>query len=131
MQPSLSKNNIKLSVLIEPEGLVVSMDPNLIGQVLLNLIKNSIEALEETNNPKIIVQAGLTNNQPTISITDNGPGIGPALLQEVFVPFYSTKEQGSGIGLSLSRQIMRLHGGSIGVKSLPGISTSFTLKFLS
>ncbi len=129
MQPSLSENNISLSVTIEPEDLLISMDPNLIDQVLINLVKNAIEALEETSNPKIILQAGIINNQPTISIIDNGPGIEPALFYEVFVPFYSTKEQGSGIGLSLSRQIMRLHGGSISVESKPNQNTTFTITF--
>ncbi len=129
MQPSLSENQINLSRSIDPENLIIPLDPNLIEQVLINLIKNSIEALEETENPQINLQAAGSGNRPVISITDNGPGIEPTLLQEVFVPFYSTKEKGSGIGLSLSRQIMRLHGGSINVISSPEFSTTFSLRF--
>jgi nitrogen fixation/metabolism regulation signal transduction histidine kinase len=129
MQPSLSENNICFSVNVQPEDLVIPMDPNLVEQVMINLIKNAIEAMSNTRDPSITVKAGSVSDSPYISVTDNGPGIEPGLMQEVFVPFFSTREQGSGIGLSLSRQIMHLHRGSILLESVPGVSTTFTLNF--
>jgi len=129
MQPALSEININLDCQINPDDLIIPIDPNLIEQVLINLIKNALEALEGTDNPEIQIKAGIANGSSIISISDNGPGIESELMNEIFVPFFSTKEQGSGIGLSLSRQIMRLHGGSISVQSAPGIKTVFTLKF--
>jgi len=129
MQSSLSEKSIKLNFSINPDDLVVSLDPNLIDQVLINLIKNAIETVSETTNPIIKIVAGLENEHPFISVSDNGQGIEPEILDEVFVPFFSTKEEGSGIGLSLSRQIMRLHGGSISVKSIQNNETTFTLSF--
>lgn len=131
MSSSISDKNIILSTQIEPLELTIPMDPNLIEQVLINLLKNSIEALEEKSEPAVIVEAGIESGSttPFIRVTDNGPGIDPKLMEEIFVPFFSTKEEGSGIGLSLSRQIMRLHGGSVSLQnSLEGL-TSFTLNF--
>jgi len=129
MQPSLSENNICFSVNVQPEDLVIPMDPNLVEQVMINLIKNAIEAMSNTRDPSITIKAGSVSGSPYISVTDNGPGIETGLMQEVFVPFFSTREEGSGIGLSLSRQIMHLHGGSILLESVPGVSTTFTLNF--
>jgi len=117
MLPADSEKNINLIYQINPDDLMAPMDPNLIEQVLINLIKNSTEALEGTEKPTILIETGTTTKSSFISITDNGPGIEPELMDEIFVPFFSTKEEGSGIGLSLSRQIMRLHGGYISVKS--------------
>ena len=129
MEQSVSDKNIKLNYQINPDDLIVKMDPNLIEQVLINLIKNSTEALEGTENPTILIEAGTTTDSSFISVTDNGHGIEPDLIDEIFVPFFSTKEAGSGIGLSLSRQIMRLHNGFISVKSIQNCETTFTLKF--
>ncbi len=120
MQSIISENDINISFQIEPEDLIISLDPNLIEQVMINLVKNSIEALTETKNPEINITAGIENEDPFISVSDNGPGIEQDIMDEVFVPFFSTKEEGSGIGLSLSRQIMRLHGGTIQIQSQPG-----------
>jgi len=130
MQSTISENHIKISYQINPEDLIIALDPNLIEQVLINLVKNAIEALSETKNAKINITAGLENEHPYISISDNGPGIEPEIMDEVFVPFFTTREEGSGIGLSLSRQIMRLHNGSISVQ-LKISDTSFLLLFPS
>jgi len=124
MTPSLLGNNISINYQNNPDDLIISLDSNLIEQVLINLIKNAIEALNETTEPEI----NITAEKSLIRVSDNGPGIEPELLDEVFVPFFSTKEEGSGIGLSLSRQIMRLHGGSILVYSTKG-TTTFQLIF--
>lgn len=129
MQSSILDKNIKLSVMVVPEALKISLDPNLIEQVLINLIKNSIEAVEGLEHAEIFISAEALNDQTIITVSDNGSGIDQDLIKEVFVPFFSTKEEGSGIGLSLSRQIMRLHGGSISVESIPNQNTTFTITF--
>jgi signal transduction histidine kinase len=105
-------------------------DENQISQVLINLIKNAVEANEENPECSIRVRAGVTNdNTPEICVTDNGPGIKEENLENIFVPFFTTREKGSGIGLSLSRQIMGMHGGSLTVRSAPGIETIFCMRF--
>ena len=129
MLPTISEKNINLNYHINPNELLVPLDPNLIEQVLINLIKNSIEALEGTENPTILIEAGTTTESSFISVTDNGPGIEPDLIDEIFVPFFSTKEEGSGIGLSLSRQIIILHGGAINIKSGESKGTVVELRF--
>ena len=129
MQPVISGNGIALQININPNDITILLDPNLIEQVLINLIKNAVEALEKIPHPEIGIKSWVTNDQAFIAISDNGQGIEPEITDEIFVPFFSTKEQGSGIGLSLSRQIMRLHGGHISVQSIPGKSTIFILSF--
>jgi nitrogen fixation/metabolism regulation signal transduction histidine kinase len=107
-------------------------DENLVSQVLINLIKNAVEANE--NNPKasIRISAGISDDKsPEICVSDNGPGIREDNIENIFVPFFTTREKGSGIGLSLSRQIMGLHGGSLTVRSVPGRETIFCMKFRS
>ena len=105
-------------------------DESLIEQMLINLIKNSLEALGDRPNPKIKITAKKTSEGILIiKIEDNGHGIPETELDKIFIPFYSTKENGSGIGLSLSRQIMYLHKGSITVNSQPNEKTSFVMQF--
>jgi len=123
-------NNISFSVEIIPEELILTADEKLIEQVIINLIKNSIFWLQKNAENKIIkLKVYKTENNINIEIIDNGSGIQPELIDDIFIPFFSTKENGSGIGLSLSRQIMRLHSGIIKVVSKPNIETVFTLKF--
>jgi nitrogen fixation/metabolism regulation signal transduction histidine kinase len=110
----------------------INADENLVSQVLINLIKNAIEANE--NNPKasIRINASISDDKsPEICVSDNGPGIREENIENIFVPFFTTREKGSGIGLSLSRQIMGLHGGSLTVRSVPGKETIFCMKFRS
>lgn len=119
--------NVKIDTDIRPEGLKIYADPNLLGQVLLNIIKNAIQAMKAQQDCRIIITAAQGPvGSVSLKISDNGPGIPPEILNEIFVPFFTTKEEGSGIGLSIARQIMRAHGGSIKVESLPG-GTAFTL----
>ena len=129
MQSTISENHIKITFEIEPEDLHITLDPNLIEQVLINLVKNAIEALSETKNPFIQIVSGVKDKHAFILVSDNGPGIDPGIREEIFVPFFSTKEEGSGIGLSLSKQIMRLHGGSISLHSIQNKETTLTLRF--
>jgi nitrogen fixation/metabolism regulation signal transduction histidine kinase len=105
-------------------------DQKMIEQVLINLIKNAIEALEGTDNRKIGLK-GYTDGEGrvTIQVSDNGPGIPQDHIEQVFVPFFTTKEKGSGIGLSLSKQIMRQHKGEIYLQTDESKGTSFFLRF--
>jgi signal transduction histidine kinase len=121
---------VAITWLVSPPDLEVLADKRQISQVLINLLKNSIEALANTDKPAIRVEA-IINEQgrPQISVTDNGPGIPDELMDKIFIPFFTTKETGSGIGLSLSRQIMQFHGGSLKIVSQPGKSTSAIMIF--
>ena len=105
-------------------------DQNLISQVLINLVKNGLEANENNPDSGILITSGLgRNDKPEICVIDNGPGIGEDIIDEIFVPFFTTRQNGSGIGLSISKQIMRAHGGNLKVKSAPGKETVFCLSF--
>ncbi len=95
---------------------------------MINLINNSRHALAGTANPEIHLSAKIDHEIAIIEVKDNGSGIPEDMMGNIFIPFFTTRAEGSGIGLSLSRQIMRLHGGSISVKSRPGVETIFTLK---
>lgn len=131
MYNSLEKSeNIDLSVSIKNPDLEIFANQNLISQVLINLLKNALEANENNPEGKIRIQVGVDSNQrPEICVTDNGPGISEANLDEIFVPFFTTKQKGSGIGLSISRQIMKVHDGHLKARSIPGQETVFCLSF--
>lgn len=124
----IDQHNIRFTVEIEA-NLEIQVDSDLIDQVLINLLKNAIEALQHVKAPSISIKAYMESDKVAIAIADNGPGIPDEVAENIFVPFYTTKETGSGIGLSLSRQIMRLHKGSLEVSSSPVRGTEFTLKF--
>ncbi len=122
--------NIGLSATVRDQNLQLFADQNMISQVMVNLIKNAIESNEENPEARIVIQAGLNDNgRPQICITDNGQGIPEERIDEIFVPFYTTRKNGSGIGLSISRQIMRIHGGNLKVRSVPGRETTFCMSF--
>ncbi|MFC2160579.1 PAS domain-containing sensor histidine kinase [Acidobacteriota bacterium] len=130
IQINLKDKNIKLEIKIEPITLELAADPELIEQALINLLLNSLHAVEGRKNATIILQARLDGRSRTIiQVKDNGSGISKDNIDKVFIPFYSTKEIGSGVGLSLSRQIMRLHNGTISVQSKPEVETTITLRF--
>jgi len=121
---------IKLTVTVNPQEMELFADENLISQVLINLTKNALQANEKNPEGKIQVIAGINSeHRPEIRVVDNGPGIPDEILEQIFVPFFTTRENGSGIGLSLSRQIMRLHGGRLQVRSVLGKETVFSLIF--
>ena len=129
LDADLSAQGVRTSVKHADPELKINADPHLIEQVLINIIKNSIEALHHTTEKRIDIKTFGSKQSQTVTVTDNGCGIPEKVLDEIFVPFYSTKEEGSGIGLSLSRQIMHLHGGDIFASSLPGKQTTFSLVF--
>jgi len=112
-----------------PEDLSVKADPNLLVLALINLIRNAMQAMAGRENGEIIVKAFLSKGHIHITITDNGPGIPKEQLSAIFIPFYSTKEGGSGIGIPLSYRIMQMHGGELTVSSEVNVQTIFTLHF--
>ncbi|MGN6341568.1 MAG: sensor histidine kinase [Ginsengibacter sp.] len=129
MEPTLDKKNIEMDIVLKDTGLSVEVDPSLIEQVLINLVVNAIEALKDRQNAMIVLSATSNNNKVAIKVADNGSGIPDDVLENIFIPFFSTKKTGSGIGLSLCKQIMMLHKGNIIVHSVPGQGTAFTLQF--
>jgi len=130
MLPRFEKDNIRFHLLIDPEQLMLTIDPDLIEQVMINLLLNACDAIKDIEQSWIKLEAILNNNgRVTIEIKDNGSGITPDLMDKIFMPFFTSKRDGSGIGLSLSRQIMHLHKGTISVKSNPGNGATFTLIF--
>ena len=128
---SLEKNDkTELSISLKNHDLELYADQNLISQVLINLLKNALEANENNPQGKIMIIADADNSQhPEICVTDNGPGIAEENLDKIFIPFFTTRQKGSGIGLSISKQIMRVHGGNLKVRSIPGKETVFCMSF--
>ncbi|MCP4976318.1 MAG: histidine kinase [Maribacter sp.] len=124
-----SKNAfLSFETVVVPIDLELFIDEKQISHVLINLCKNALQSLSETENAKIRVTAGVNGQRKKfMEVRDNGPGIPAELIDDIFVPFFTTKNSGTGIGLSLSKQIMHLHGGSIGVTS--NKNTVFTLIF--
>jgi two-component system nitrogen regulation sensor histidine kinase NtrY len=129
MRTELKKTNIDFTFECSSEYLTIQADVEMIEQVLINLLKNAIEALTETPNPYIKLIGRYDENAVKVEVIDNGSGIIKEAIEHIFVPFYTTKKKGSGIGLSLSRQIMQMHKGSINVESEPDVLTVFTLRF--
>ncbi len=130
MQPTLDKKQIELDIVLKDTDVLLEADVNLIEQVLINLLVNSIEAVKDKTEARIVLSAWYSpNNKVIIKIADNGCGIPPEVQEKIFIPFFSTKKSGSGIGLSLSKQIMMVHKGNIQLQSIEGQATSFTLHF--
>jgi two-component system, NtrC family, nitrogen regulation sensor histidine kinase NtrY len=130
LREQLVQQNIEFSLDIESDNLLLSADRGMVEQVLINLIKNAMEAVQEKECRHITVRAFLDErSRVSIAVEDNGQGMTPEATTKIFIPFFTTKKSGSGIGLSLSRQIMRLHSGSIVVQSELEKGTTFTLRF--
>lgn len=130
LKPKMDKYGITCTRRVYPDDLMVTADPDLIDQVFINLLLNAIDAVKNSENPQIEVVAALNEgDRVTIDFADNGMGIKPDIMDKIFMPFFTSKKEGSGIGLSLSRQIMHLHKGSITVKSKPGEGAVFRLNF--
>ncbi|WP_080236480.1 sensor histidine kinase [Spirosoma rigui] len=126
-QPDAQKGRI--SITTASPNLAIRADTAQIEMVLLNLVKNAVESLEKTENPAVRIEAEADGPHVIIRVSDNGPGIEPEALEQIFIPFYTTKKTGSGIGLSLSRQIMQLHNGQLTAESTPGQGSTFRLVF--
>ncbi|MBL4678984.1 MAG: HAMP domain-containing histidine kinase [Mucilaginibacter sp.] len=129
MTPSLEKKNIELDIILRDPALTIEADVNLLDQVLINLLVNAIEAVKDREEPQIILQAELQGGKLLVKVIDNGVGMPPELLDKIFIPFFSTRKTGSGIGLSLCKQIMLLHKGNIQVQSTEGKGSAFIMTF--
>ncbi|PSQ87155.1 MAG: ATP-binding protein [Bacteroidetes bacterium QH_2_63_10] len=130
LRAQVEERSLSVVVDVDPPDLTLTADPALIDQVLVNLALNAVQAVENQEEGRIELRAHVDRrSHPVIRVEDNGPGIPPDVQEKIFVPFFTTKEDGSGIGLSLSRRIMRLHGGSLSVRSSPEAGTTFTLRF--
>lgn len=125
--PDLQRLHIGLSVHLPPEEIAIDADEEMLSQVLVNLLKNAMQALEGQADGAISLTAGQTATTAFIEVKDNGPGIPHDILEDIFVPFFTTKDSGTGIGLSLSRQIVRMHGGDLQVSSRPYDETLFCI----
>jgi len=131
MLPTLEKKQIELDIIIKDLTLVFNVDINLIEQVLINLLINAVDAVKDNESPHIILSAEAQNNRTIIKVSDNGSGMSSELIDKIFIPFFSTRKTGSGIGLSLCKQIMLLHKGNIQVQSIEGKGSVFILQFSS
>jgi two-component system nitrogen regulation sensor histidine kinase NtrY len=130
MEEEITENKVNFVTNIDPENIEVSADEQLVEQVIINLIRNSMHALDGRKEPTIELKTYYNKRgRVTIQVADNGTGILPEVLDKIFIPFFTTKQSGSGIGLSLSRQILRLHNGTITAHSVPDKETIFTLTF--
>jgi two-component system nitrogen regulation sensor histidine kinase NtrY len=130
MHPTMEKKHIELEIVLRDPALAIEADINLIEQVLINLMVNAIEAVKDTDAPRICLSAELqANNRTVVKVADNGMGMPTELMDKIFIPFFSTRKTGSGIGLSLCKQIMLLHKGNIQVQSAEGKGSAFLLQF--
>ncbi|MBL0767078.1 sensor histidine kinase [Marivirga atlantica] len=129
LKEELSRNNITLELNLPEAEIFLWADEEQIQLILINLIKNARESLNDTMNGLIKIKLFVTEQWNYISVEDNGPGIVPEALERIFIPFFTTKKDGSGIGLALSRQIMQLHKGQLNVDSKLGDYTRFIMQF--
>ena len=130
LENQIEQKNIEFDVIIKDFELMIEGDMILIEQVLINLVINAIDAVQHQSNPKITLSVFQNSQQQIIiEIRDNGMGMSDELMDKIFVPFFTSKPNGSGIGLSLSKQIMALHKGTITVNSVEKQGTAFQLRF--
>lgn len=130
MQPTLAQKHIKLHITLSEQNISLQADPNLLDQVMINLLVNAMEAVKDGPEPQITLSSQIgTDGRVVIKVIDNGAGMSKEVQEKIFIPFFSTKKQGSGIGLSLCKQIVMLHRGTIQVQSEEGVGTAFILRF--
>jgi len=130
MDQQSQENKVSIETRTEPENLELFIDEKQILQILINLCKNALQSLEDKEKGAVRIVSGINGmGKKYIEVSDNGPGIPQDLIDEIFVPFFTTKTGGTGIGLSLSKQIMHLHGGNLQVRSVPHKETAFLLTF--
>ena len=116
----LASNTVQYVV---PEDMMLSIDPALMNQVMLNLLRNALDAVATRPNPRVEVVISVSDTHPYLTVRDNGEGISEKVMENLFQPFYTTKEGGSGVGLSICRQIVRRHGGELTIRSRVGKGT--------
>lgn len=130
LRATAAEHRVDLRLAIEPEGLELVADPELAEQALVNVVLNALQAVEGRPGAHVVLRGRTApSGRPIVEVVDNGPGILPEVQDRIFVPFFTTKAAGSGIGLSLARQIMRLHGGSLTVRSAPEQGATFAFRF--
>jgi two-component system, NtrC family, nitrogen regulation sensor histidine kinase NtrY len=130
METALKDSSITFITKVEPANLEIATDPELLEQVLINLLNNAIQSLKEIGTGEVSLTADIDDRgRINMSVKDNGPGIPSEIIDKIFIPFFSTKKEGSGIGLSISQQVIRSLGGTISVISEPGKNAIFTLRF--
>lgn len=129
LAPDLEKHAINVDYRRNSGKTIRKGDKELIEQVIINILKNAIEALKDHQEPQITISLEKIGRMIRLTIADNGPGIEREVLDRIFVPFFTTKKKGTGVGLSFARQIMRLHNGSLSVQTTPGQGASFVLEF--
>ncbi|MGH8170318.1 MAG: sensor histidine kinase [Steroidobacteraceae bacterium] len=126
----LADRDIHMTTRVDPESLELAMDAELLDQALINLVRNALEALRDTHSGQIALAAYRESDGRTaIVVADNGPGIPAEQREKIFVPFFTTKRQGSGIGLTLVRQIAAAHGAGVDVTETPGGGATFRMRF--
>jgi nitrogen fixation/metabolism regulation signal transduction histidine kinase len=126
----LADRDIRMATRVEPQTLELAMDVELLDQALINLVRNAIEALRDTPSAEIVISAYREQDgRIALSVSDNGPGIAAEQREKVFVPFFTTKRQGSGIGLTLVRQIAAAHGANVDVGETSGGGATIRLRF--
>lgn len=129
LEPTLLQKNIDVDIILKDRRLMVHADPNLLEQVLINLLLNAIEAVKDSELPYISITGMLREGNVAIRIQDNGSGMSEEIQDQIFTPFFTTRKSGSGVGLTLSKQIMLLHNGNLLVESKEGEGAAFTLQF--
>ena len=130
MQPTLVQKHIRFHISLSDQDISLQADPNLLDQVLINLLLNAIEAVKDTPDAEITLSCYKdTEGRLVLKVADNGAGMTGEVQEKIFIPFFSTRKQGSGIGLSLCKQIVMLHRGTIQVQSQEGVGTVFVLRF--
>ncbi len=129
LEPTLLQKNIDVDIIIKNTRLVLRADVNLLEQVIINLLLNAIEAVKDNEEPYISLSAIETKDHIQLKIQDNGAGMSAEIQDQIFTPFFTTKKTGTGVGLTLSKQIMLMHNGNISVDSKEGEGSTFTLQF--
>lgn len=132
MESGLKNSSIVFNTEINPSHLEIAADPHLLEQVLINLLNNAVQSLKSNESPvkgEILLKASIDDRgKALIKVADNGPGISQDIIDKIFIPFFTTKQDGSGIGLSISQQIINAHFGSLSVSSIPNKQTVFTIR---
>jgi len=129
MEPTFAQKNIEMEIILKDPDMTLDADVSLIEQVLINLVVNAVEAIKDSAEPTITLSGTTYNGRPMVKVADNGTGMSPEVMDNIFIPFFSTKKTGSGIGLSLCKQIMLLHKGNIQVQSIEGEGSAFMMQF--
>jgi signal transduction histidine kinase len=130
MEDSFKQQGVDFHTSVEPESLELSGDPEMLEQAVINLLKNAQDAVAKVENPQVSLTASLgTKGHIIIAVKDNGSGMDEETLSNIFVPFFTTKRHGTGVGMSLVRQIVRLHRGQVGIRSESGEGTEIRLRF--